>query len=173
LGTPPKPAEAARKGIFDELENWLTSGYGKKEDLRALDKAIRDQYYGSLVTLRHKWEKIYLQVIEAGQTTIARGCKTTIQTMDHLAESVNRADYGYAPIFDRVEKIQGETLQKMLDYDRGLDNGLLRLSQDVANAESALKASTWPVLNGFVDTINEDLRSIEDDWSKRKQLMRS
>jgi hypothetical protein len=172
LSTSRKSEGPVRKGIFEELENQLTSGYGKKEDIRVLDKALRDQYYEGLTSLRHQWEKIYLGVLEAGQTIIARGCKTALQTIDRLAVSVNRADYGYAPLFDRIEKIQGEALNSVMEYDRSLAKSLTQLSQDVSNAEVALNASTWSVLSNLVGALNQHLNEFDDDWSKRKQLMK-
>lgn len=171
MGTPPEEKRPARSGILEEIENFLASGYGKKEDLRALDKTLREQYYAELTALRHQWEKIYLEVLEAGQTAIGRESKVAIQTIDRLAATVNRADYGYAPLFDRVKKIQEEALNRLLEYDRGLADSLTQLSQDVTNAEAALKASTWPLLSSLVDALNKDLRAFEENWSKRKQAM--
>jgi hypothetical protein len=171
MDTPQEQKKPARSSIFEEFENLLTSGYGKKEDLRALDKTLREQYYAELMNLRHQWEKIYLEVLEAGQTAIGRECKVAIQTIDRLAAVVNRADYGYAPLFDRIKKIQNEALNSVLEFDRGLTNSLNQLNNDVVNAESTLKASTWPMLSSLVDALNHDLKLFEENWSKRKQVM--
>jgi hypothetical protein len=84
---------------------------------------------------------------------------------------VNRADYGYAPLFDRIKKIQNEALNSVLEYDRGLTNSLNQLNNDVVNAESTLKASNWPMLSSLVDALNHDLKLFEENWSKRKQVM--
>ena len=171
MGTPQEPKKPVRSGIIEELENLLTSGYGKKEDLRALDKTLREQYYVELNALHHQWEKIYLEVLEAGQTAIGRECKLAIQTIDRLATAVNRADYGYTPLFDRVTKIQNEALTRVLEYDKGLAQSLTQLSQDMTNAEAALKASTWPMLSSLVDALNHDLAAFEENWRKRNQVM--
>jgi hypothetical protein len=170
-GTPQEKNKPTSSGIFEKIENMLTSGYGKKEDLRALDKALRDQYYSELMDLRHRWEKAYLEVFEAGQTVIGREFKDAIQTIDRLAVTVNRADYGYAPLFDRVKKIQVEALKNILEYDRGLAENLTHLSEDVGKVEATIKTSMWPMVGSLVDTLNHDLRMFEESWSKRKQAL--
>jgi hypothetical protein len=106
MSGPVEQKKPVRNGILDSIENFVTAGYGKKEDLRALDKDLREKYYSELMRLRHLWEKINLGVLEAGQAAIGRDCKSAMQTIDRLAAAVNRADYGYAGLFDRVEKIQ-------------------------------------------------------------------
>ena len=171
MSTPGDQKKGVRSGVIDDIENALTAGYGKKEDLRALDKDLREKYYSELMALHHQWEKIYLEVLEAGQTAIGRECKKAIQTMDRLAATVNRADYGYAPIFDRVQKIQTEALSRVLEYDKNLASNLNQLSKDVAAAEASLRESTWPLLRTLVDTLNRDLAAFDESWRKRKQAM--
>ncbi len=170
-GTPQEKNKPTSNGIFEKIENTLTSGYGKKEDLRALDKALRDQYYSELMDLRQRWEKVYLEVLEAGQTVIGREFKDAIQTIDRLAVTVNRADYGYAPLFDRIKKIQSEALKNILEYDRGLAENLTHLSEDVGKVETTIKTSMWPMVSSLVDTLNQDLKMFEESWSKRKQAL--
>jgi hypothetical protein len=170
-GTPREQNKPTSSGILENIENILTSGYGKKEDLRALDKTLRDQYYTELMDLRHLWEKAYLEVLEAGQTVIGQEFKEAIQTIDRLASTVNRADYGYAPLFDRVKKIQGESLKNILECDRGLAENLIHLGEEVGKIEATIKTSTWPMVSSLVDDLNHDLRMFEESWSKRKQAL--
>ncbi len=162
-----------REGILDEIENTLTSGYGKKEDLRALDKDLRDHYYSELMDIRHRWEKIYLNILESGQASLGRAFKDTIQTIDHLAMLINRADYGYAPLFDRVQKIERDSLLRVLEYDKNLSDSLHKLSIEVDNLKESMKVTTWPQVQTYVDAINVDLKAIEDGWRNRMTVMKS
>ena len=173
MSTPGEQKKAARSGIIDEIENLVMSGYGKKEDLRALDKAIRDKYYSELMTLRHRWEKIYLGILESGQSAIGRECKVVIQMIDRLAETVNRADYGYAPLYDRVRKVQEQSLNVVLEFDRGLVKNLTDLNQTMANAEDAMRLSAWPSLIKVIDNLNENFEAFEENWNKRRQALNS
>lgn len=173
MSGPNEQRKPVRSGLLDDIENFVTAGYGKKEDLRALDKNLREKYHAELMRLRHKWELVNLGVLDAGQAGIGRDCKLAMQTIDRLAAAVNRADYGYAGLFDRVEKIQEKALTSVLDHDRGLAVHLVKLDQDMVDAKAALKSGDWSTLGALVDTLNEDLRTFEENWDKRKQVMSS
>jgi hypothetical protein len=173
MSGPDEQRKPIRSGLLDDIENFVTAGYGMKEDLRALDKNLREKYHSELMRLRHVWERINLGVLDAGQAAIGRDCKLAMQMIDRLAAAVNRADYGYAGLFDRVEKIQEKTLTSVLEHDRRLAAHLVKLDQDMVYAKAALKSSDWSTLGAMVDTINEDLRMFEENWDKRKQVMSS
>ena len=169
-----KPAEEEdiyRKGIVSTVENFLTGGYSKKEDLRELDKALRERYFSEMNDLRHRWEKVYLEVLENGQNTIGRECKKVIQTIDRLLFAVNRADYGYAPLFDRVDEIREPTLKRVLEYDKTLIDNIDQLSKDIDVAESSLGQINWPELRTNIDILKKDLSTFDEAWRMRKQSM--
>lgn len=170
MDAPLASKKPARNGILDEIENNILSGYGKKEDLRALDKSLRDQYYDELTTLRHQWEKIYLEVLEVGQSAIGAECKVAIQTLDRVSSSINRAEYGYAPLFDRVQKTQNDVLSRVLQYDRNLVNIISRLRADVNSIEAPLRTTSWSKVQSLVESINGDLNDIENGWKNRKNV---
>jgi hypothetical protein len=171
MSTPQESKKSIRDGILDKIENFISSGYGKKEDLRALDKSLRDQYYEELITLRHRWEKVYLEVLEAGEDVIGRECKKVIQTLDRITATVNRADYGYAPLLDRVDKIQEQALTRVLEYDKTLASNLIQLSKDIDAAETSVSEATWPILKSNIDTLRKNLEALSEGLRKRKQAM--
>ena len=163
--------KSKRDGILDKIQNFVTMGYGKKEDLRELDKSLREQYYSELMALRHRWEKAYLDVLEAGQSSIGRECKKVIQTMDRLSSLVNRADYGYAPLFDRVDKIQEQTLSRVLEYDKTLANNLTQIGKEVEAAEASVSELNWPLLRSNINSLKKVLAAFDEGWRNRKQAM--
>ncbi len=164
--------KVTRSGPLEDLLNLVTAGYGRKEDLRALDKELRDGLYSELMTLHRRWEKLCLGVLDAGQTSTGKNCKAAIQSLDLIAAKIQRGDYGYAPLFDRVNKIQEEALSKLLDHDRNLVDNLTALSEDVRCAEEALKSSTWKSLDKSVEKIRDDLSILEDGWEQRKRSIK-
>jgi len=159
------------EGILGKIENFFTAGYGKKEDLRELDKALREQYYSEMIALRHRWEKVYLEALEMGQYPTGKECKKAIQTMDRLSFAINRADYGYAPLFDRVDKIQEQSLTRVLEYDKTLASNLIQLGKDVDAAEASVGQADWPQLRTSVATLRKDLSVFDEVWRNRKQAM--
>jgi hypothetical protein len=167
----PEETKSNSEGILSKIENFFTQGYGKKEDLRELDKALREQYYSEFMTLRHRWEKVYLEVLEAGQSAIGRECKKIIQTMDRLSASVNRADYGYAPLFDRVDKIQEQTLSRVLEYDKTLAGNLTQISKEVEATETTVSELNWPLLRSNINDLKKSLTTFDEGWRNRNQAM--
>ena len=169
-----KPAEEEdiyRKGIVSTVENFLTGGYSKKEDLRELDKALRERYFSEMSDLRHRWEKVYLEVLENDQNAIGKECKKVIQTIDRLSFAVNRADYGYAPLFDRVDEIREPTLKRVLEYDKTLIINVEQLGKDIDAAEATLGQFDWPQLRTNIVTLRKDLSTFDEAWRMRKQSM--
>jgi len=160
-----------REGIVSKVENLITGGYSKKEDLREVDKALREQYFLEMTALRHRWEKVYLDVLENGQNAIGRECKKVIQTIDRLSFAVNRADYGYAPIFDRVDEVREPTLKRVLEYDKTLINKIDQLGTDIDAAEASVRQYNWPELRTTVDTLKKNLSSFDEAWRMRNQTM--
>ena len=57
-----------KQGVLSRIQNVFTLGYGTKEDLRELDKKLRDLYYQDLRDLRHVWEDVYLAALNASLT---------------------------------------------------------------------------------------------------------
>jgi hypothetical protein len=167
----PDEKKSDKDGILDKIQNFVTMGYGKKEDLREFDKSLREQYYSELMALRHRWEKVYLEVLEAGQSSIGRECKKVIQTMDRLAATVNRADYGYAPLFDRVDKIQEETLSRVLEYDKTLADNLTQIGKEVESTETSSSELNWPLLRTNINALKKSLADFDEGLRNRKQAM--
>ena len=54
-----------KQGILAKIQNVFGLGYATKEDLRELDKKLRDFYYADFKSLRHKWEELYLAALNA------------------------------------------------------------------------------------------------------------
>ena len=170
MGTSPESNKSLRNGILDKIENFLTVNYGKKEDLREFDKELRGEYYAEFMDVRHRWEKVYLGILEANQSTLSGDSKKVMQTIDRLAASVNRADYGYAPLLDRVQKIQEQELGKMLEYDKALGGNLIQINRDVDSAEAMLENTAWSQLKAGIDALKKSLSVFDEAWRKRKQV---
>jgi hypothetical protein len=163
--------KAVRYGIFEDIDHFVTVGNGKKENLRILDKNLREKPYSELIELRHRCAKKHQGILDEEQSATGQECKAVIQTIDRIAAVVNRADYGYASSFNRVKNIQENAVNNVLEHDRSIAQNLTQLNQTMNSAEVALKTSTWPTLSGFVDTLYDDLKSFENNWNKRKQEM--
>ena len=65
----------AKRGILSRIQDFFTLGYGTKEDLRELDKKLRDLYHLELQNIRHIWEEVYLKVLDLGIDVSKRDLK--------------------------------------------------------------------------------------------------
>jgi hypothetical protein len=114
----------------------VARGRRGSEDLRELDKKLRDTYYEDFKGMRHKWEEIYLEALNANQRNGA-DYKKIIQVMDRVGEKINRADYGYAGLMDRKGDIRENALAKVFDYDKEFSAYLDRLKESEENVDNA------------------------------------
>ncbi len=171
--TEPAPVRSPKRtGILDDIENFFTGGYGRKEDLREIDKALRESYNKELSGIRHRVEKSYLSALNSGQGQIGLGFKQIIQTLDRLTFSVNRAEYGYSELFDRTSQVREEALNKALNVDRGLKTLVDELSRSVGTLEKAVDEGSWPAVQVQVNSVKLNLRDLEERLKDRETALK-
>ena len=161
-----------KEGLLSKIQNFFTLGYGTKEDLRELDKKLRDLYYEDLRDTRHVWEDIYLAAMDAGVTTSNRDFKKVIQVLDRVMEKIRHADYGYAGLMDRKGHIREEELAKVFNYDRALGGAIESMKEAVKKAHSEAEAETWTDVPAEVKAIKGLLLALENKWLEREREFR-
>ena len=159
------------QGILSKIQNFFTLGYGTKEDLRELDAKQRDLYYMDLRDMRHVWEDLYLEAMDAGQAQ-SRDYKKVIQVMDRVTEKVRHADYGYAGLLDRKGHIRENELARVFDYDRDLGKELEALKASVNKTSSEVEAENWETVADEVKNVKKLLLAFEDKWNERENQFR-
>ena len=161
-----------RQGILAKIEDVFGLGYATKEDLRELDKKMRDSYYEDFKSLRHRWEEIYLTALNAGLKKAGDDFKKVIQVMDRVAEKINRADYGYAGLMDRKGHIRETELAKVFDYDKALGNNIQVMVKAVDDLYSDSEADRWSDAAAKVKNIKLQLLDFESKWNNREREFR-
>ena len=161
-----------KQGILSQIQNFVTLGYGTKEDLRELDKKLRDLYYADLRDLRHVWEDVYLGVLDAGAGVSSRDLKRILQRLDIAMEKVNRADYGYAGLMDRKGHIREEELARVFNYDRTLGDHIESLKEAVKKAQSDVEGENWTDIPADVQKVKGSLLTFQDKWLEREKEFR-
>jgi len=161
-----------KQGIIVKIQNVFGLGYATKEDLRELDKKLRDFYYADLRSLRHRWEEIYLSALNAGQKSAGEDFKKVIQVIDRVAEKVNRADYGYAGLMDRKGHIRESELAKVFDYDKELGDNIQAIIKVVDDLYSDSEADRWTDSVAKVKNIKSLLLDFESRWNNREKEFR-
>ncbi|MEM3357221.1 MAG: hypothetical protein QW166_05270 [Candidatus Bathyarchaeia archaeon] len=159
-----------KQGLIAKIQNVFGLGYATKEDLRELDRKLRDFYYADFKNLRHKWEEIYLSALNAGTAT--DDFKKVIQTIDRIAEKVNRADYGYAGLMDRKGHIRETELARVFNHDKAISEDIQAIINAVDELHSASQAEKWENTSTKVKNIKSLILGFESKWDEREKLFR-
>jgi len=160
-----------KQGILSKIQDFFTLGYSTKEDLRELDKKLRDSYYSDFKAMRHRWEEISLEALKARQRNKDE-YKKVIQVMDRVGEKINRADYGYAGLMDRKGHIREEELAKVFNYDKALGDEVDDLQKSVEDVYGLVEAENWTEAPPKVRTVKLMLLDIEEKWDGREKEFR-
>jgi len=160
-----------KQGIISKIQDIFTLGYSTKEDLRELDKKLRDNFYADFKSLRHRWEEIYLEALNAKQPN-GDQYKKVIQITDRVAEKVNRADYGYAGLMDRKGHIRENELAKVFDYDKALGESIQTVEQIVEELYQDMEAEKWTEAPAKVSAVKMMLLDLETKWDGRENEFR-
>jgi hypothetical protein len=161
-----------KQGILSQIQNFFTLGYGTKEDLRELNRKLRDLYYEDLRDMRHVWEDVYLAALNAGLTASSSSFKKVIQLLDRVMEKVRHADYGYAGLMDRKGHIREEELARVFNYDKALGNDVESMKEAMNKAYSEAEAENWSNLPAEVKRIKGLLLAFENKWHERENQFR-
>jgi len=157
----------SKQGIISKIQDFLTLGYSTKEDVRELDKKLRDSYYSDFKGMRHRWEEIYLEALNAKERN-KDDYKKVLQVMDRVAEKINRADYGYAGLMDRKGHIRENELAKVFDYDKALGSQVDVLGQAIEDLYGLVEAENWSETPLKVRAVKVILLDIEKKWDGRE-----
>jgi len=159
-----------RQGLLAKIQNVFGLGYATKEDLRELDKKLRDLYYADFKGLRHRWEEIYLSALNAGKAT--DDFKKVIQSIDRVAEKVNRADYGYAGLMDRKGHIRETEIARVLNYDRALNDDIQGIVKAVEDFYNETQNGNWVEAASKARNIKSLILGFESKWDEREKQFR-
>jgi len=128
-------------------------------------------YYEDFKGMRHRWEEIYLEALNANQRNGA-DYKKVIQVMDRVGEKINRADYGYAGLMDRKGDIREKELAKVFDYDKALGGQIQALEDAIEEVYGVVETENWNETPPKIRAIRTMLFEIESRWDEREEQFR-
>jgi len=159
-----------KQGILAKIQNIFGLGYATKEDIRELDKKLRDMYYADFKELRHRWEELYMAALNSGKVT--DDYKKVIQVMDRVAEKVNHADYGYAGLMDRKGHIRETELAKAFDYDKAMSGDVDAIESAVNDLYSDTQSEKWDNAAAKARNVKSLILGFESKWDDREKQFR-
>jgi RNAse (barnase) inhibitor barstar len=162
----------SQQSLMSKIQDVLMFGKGTREDLKEFDMELREDYHKQITDIRQKWETVYLEILDS-QPSLNRRFKTIIQTLDRVKEQVNRATYGYAPLFNRTGQIKSDELARVFNYDKEFGEYLNRLRESEDNVINSVDSKDWGAVPQGLDNMKAVLADTEKRWKEREKYFRS
>ena len=162
----------SQQSLMSKIQDILMFGKGTREDLKEFDMELREDYHKQVTDIRQKWETVYLEILDS-QPSLNRRFKTIIQTLDRVKEQVNRATYGYAPLFNRTGQIGSDELARVFNYDKEFGEYLNRLREFEDNVVNSVQSKDWSAVSQGLDNMKAILADTEKRWKDREKYFRS
>jgi hypothetical protein len=142
-------------------------GYKEKEVRREADKLLRDHIYRVLTEQRRRIEDIQanLGVEQLGAVETLGKARRRLQT---FADTVHRASYGYAGLFDAV-KVKEEQLDALYDFD----NQLLAEVESIGEAVDSLQAAIdqGEGVSSAIRDLTETITRLQGVYDRRRDVL--
>lgn len=108
------------------------TGYAEREERRAADKELRE-------AIAAAFQSQVDRLVRVQERLLARGDFATLEQLDkararlqHLAERIRTASYGYTGFFDRTRHFELPELDRLYTFDLELANGVERIGDLLA-----------------------------------------
>jgi len=163
----------SRQSLMSKIQDIFTFGKGTREDLKEFDLQLREEYTKDMSDLRQRWEAIYLEILDNHQPTLNRKSKAIIQALDRIKTQVNRATYGYAPLFNRTGQIESTELARVFSYDKEFGEYINRLKESEENVAKSIESKDWNAVSNEVNNMKAVLDDTEKRWKEREKYFKS
>ncbi len=162
----------SQQGLLDKIQNFFLRGFATKEDLRELDKKMRDTQYQTLSEMRHTWEEIYLNVLDANVKVSKRDLKRVLQKLDRVMAKIRRADYGYAGLWNRKGQINENELARVFNFDKTITEDIAIMETAIQKTNQVVEDENWTEAREDIKHVKKLIYNLEDKWNERENLFR-
>jgi hypothetical protein len=145
-------------------------GYKEKELRRESDRLIRNHLYLKLSTAKSDLKSIFQKLSDRRYLDVLADMDRLVAKMDRVVEKVNHASYGYTGFYD-VVKVKEESLDRMIDFDNKLLDGIDSLAADVNTFKAELASGETKNLKERIQNITDKLESFEETFDKREEVI--
>ena len=145
-------------------------GYKEKELRRESDKLIRNHLYLKLSGARNDIKNIYQKLTDRRTFDVLADMDRLIAKFDRINEKVNHASYGYAGFFD-VVKVEEEELDRMIDFDNQLMDGVEKITGEVDTFKSEILKNQFTTAAERIQNLTETLEAFEDTFDSREEVI--
>ncbi|MFQ5907085.1 MAG: hypothetical protein ACE5JA_11020 [bacterium] len=144
------------------------AGYLEREERRESDKLLRTHLESSLRAIKNKIDKIAVKLTDAGSIGLLKPINRATKMIEKVADRIRFADYGYSGFFD-LERIGESELEKIYNFDMGLQAGIEAIGKKVDGVESVLGGVTET--ESALSALLEELEGFDNRLSQRESVI--
>jgi hypothetical protein len=145
-------------------------GYKEKELRRESDKLIRNHLYLKLNEVRNDIKAIFQTLADRRYMDVLTDMDRLNAKMDRMVEKINHASYGYSGFFD-VVKVKEENLDRMIDFDNKLLDGINSLAAEVNTYRTEIAGNEFSNSKQRIQNIMTALDSLEATFDSRQEII--
>ncbi len=145
-------------------------GYKEKELRRESDKLIRNHLYLKLNEVRNDLKAIFQKLADRRYFDVLTDMDRLNAKMDRMAEKINHASYGYSGFFD-VVKVKEENLDRMIDFDNKLMDGVSSIAAEVQKYEAEIAQNDFNNSKQRIQDIVNALDAFEATFDSRQEII--
>ena len=145
-------------------------GYKEKELRRESDRLIRNHLYQKLSVEKSGLREISQKLSDRRYFDVMTDMDRLLAKMDRVVEKVNHASYGYSGFFDAV-KVKEDSLDRMIDFDNKLMDGVTALSTEIDAFKADLASGVTSNLKTRVQNVTDKLESLENTFDQRNEVI--
>lgn len=145
-------------------------GYKEKELRRESDKLFRNHLYLKLSESKSGLKTVFQKLADRRYFDVLTDMDRLVAKMDRVVEKVNHASYGYSGFFDIV-KVREESLDRMIDFDNQLVDGVNSLTADVDAFKAETMTGEFKNSKERIQNLMEKLETFEEAFDKRGEVI--
>jgi hypothetical protein len=154
--------------ILGELPGF--HGYKEKELRRESDRLIRNSLYRKLSGAKSDLKGVFQKLSDRRTFEVLTEMDRLMAKFDRVAEKVNHASYGYTGFFD-VVKVQEESLDRMIDFDNQLFDGVDKIVEEASAFKSEVAKQKFDKAKERVQSLVGTLEAFEEAFDKREEVI--
>jgi hypothetical protein len=145
-------------------------GYKEKELRRESDRLIRNHLYRRLSEAKSDLKDVFQKLSDRRLFEVLTDMDRLVAKFDRVAEKVNHASYGYTGFFNIV-KIEEANLDRMIDFDNQLVDGVEKIVTEVEAFKSEVMKQEIKKAKEHIQHLVETLEAFEETFDKRGEAI--
>ncbi|MGV8084601.1 MAG: hypothetical protein AB2L09_13375 [Coriobacteriia bacterium] len=167
------PIEKAKEsmGGFEKFVSKLPGikGYREKDMRREADKRVREGLAEALEAVRRQFSGMQNDLLASGGLLWMDDMERVVGRLQLLIDRVKTAAYGYTPFFD-LDKVKEDELDRLIEYDQSLFDGIPRLETAVGKVAEAIEANEG--IKEAIKAVGELLANMNETFGRRMESIK-